>query len=126
MIIDQRLAFIGGVDLCWGRWDNENYRLVILTIHCSKYQINPIIFSDPLFVCQCMCLNKFILFFANRLVDLGDENITKLKSSEELSNEREEFQKEETILGEKIDIQENTTEKNIVSYIIIRFFRQSI
>jgi len=29
VIIDQRLAFIGGIDLCWGRWDNENYRLVI-------------------------------------------------------------------------------------------------
>jgi hypothetical protein len=57
----------------------------------------------------------------NRLVDLGDENITKLKSSEELSNEREEVQKEETILGEKIDMQENTTKKNIVSYIIIHF-----
>jgi hypothetical protein len=42
----------------------------------------------------------------NRLVDLGDENITKLKSSEELSNEREEVQKEEIVLGEKIDMQD--------------------
>lgn len=47
----------------------------------------------------------FILF-VNRLVDLGDENITKLKSSEELSNEREEVQKEEIVLGEKIDMQD--------------------
>ncbi len=67
-----------------------------------------------------MYLNKFILF-VNRLVDLGDENITKLKSPEELSNEREEVQKEETVLGEKIDMQEHTTKKNIVSYMTIRF-----
>ncbi len=30
-------------------------------------------------------------------MDLDDENITKLKSTEELSNEREQFQKEETV-----------------------------
>jgi len=46
-------------------------------------------------------MDMFILF-VNRLVDLGDENITKLKSSEELSNERE----EEVVLGEKIDSEE--------------------
>jgi phospholipase D1/2 len=31
VVIDQRLAFIGGIDLCWGRWDTDDYRLVILT-----------------------------------------------------------------------------------------------
>ena len=62
-----------------------------------------------------------LFFFANRLVDLGDENITKLKSPEELSKERDETGKEETVLGEKIDMQENTSKKKIVSHIIIPF-----
>ncbi|CAF0767503.1 unnamed protein product [Adineta ricciae] len=31
VIIDQRLAFIGGIDLCWGRWDTDDYRLVDLS-----------------------------------------------------------------------------------------------
>ncbi|UJR32480.1 hypothetical protein I4U23_019942 [Adineta vaga] len=31
VVIDQRLAFIGGIDLCWGRWDTDDYRLVDLS-----------------------------------------------------------------------------------------------
>ncbi|CAF4297979.1 unnamed protein product [Adineta steineri] len=30
LIIDQKIAFIGGIDLCFGRWDNEFHRLVDL------------------------------------------------------------------------------------------------
>jgi phospholipase D1/2 len=26
VIIDQTIAFLGGIDLCFGRWDNENYK----------------------------------------------------------------------------------------------------
>jgi phospholipase D1/2 len=28
LIIDQRIAFIGGIDLCWGRWDTDQHRFV--------------------------------------------------------------------------------------------------
>ncbi|CAF4172153.1 unnamed protein product, partial [Adineta steineri] len=31
VVIDQRIAFIGGIDLCWGRWDTDDYRLVDLS-----------------------------------------------------------------------------------------------
>ncbi|CAF3996900.1 unnamed protein product [Rotaria sordida] len=30
VIIDQRIAFIGGIDLCWGRWDTDEHRLIDL------------------------------------------------------------------------------------------------
>ncbi|CAF4082566.1 unnamed protein product, partial [Rotaria sp. Silwood2] len=30
VVIDQRIAFIGGIDLCWGRWDTDEHRLVDL------------------------------------------------------------------------------------------------
>ncbi|CAF1329851.1 unnamed protein product [Adineta steineri] len=30
LIIDRKIAFIGGIDLCFGRWDNEFHRLVDL------------------------------------------------------------------------------------------------
>jgi len=30
VIIDQKIAFIGGIDLCWGRWDTDQHRFVIL------------------------------------------------------------------------------------------------
>ncbi|CAF1283973.1 unnamed protein product [Rotaria sp. Silwood1] len=47
VIIDQKIAFVGGIDLCYGRWDDEYMRLV----------------------------------------DLGDENDTTLKSSSEIAAE---------------------------------------
>lgn len=30
VIIDQSLAFVGGIDLCYGRWDDEQHRLTDL------------------------------------------------------------------------------------------------
>ncbi len=30
VIIDQSVAFVGGIDLCYGRWDDDTYRLVDL------------------------------------------------------------------------------------------------
>ncbi|CAF5038443.1 unnamed protein product, partial [Rotaria sp. Silwood1] len=30
VVIDQRIAFIGGIDLSWGRWDTDEHRLVDL------------------------------------------------------------------------------------------------
>ena len=30
VIIDQSIAFLGGIDLCFGRWDDDQYRLVDL------------------------------------------------------------------------------------------------
>ncbi|CAF5147634.1 unnamed protein product, partial [Rotaria sp. Silwood1] len=26
IVIDQKIAFIGGIDLCYGRWDDEHMR----------------------------------------------------------------------------------------------------
>jgi phospholipase D1/2 len=26
VIIDQKIAFVGGIDLCFGRWDDEHMR----------------------------------------------------------------------------------------------------
>lgn len=31
VVIDQRIAFIGGIDLCWGRWDTDKHSLVDLS-----------------------------------------------------------------------------------------------
>lgn len=31
VIIDQKIAFIGGIDLCWGRWDTDEHKLVDLS-----------------------------------------------------------------------------------------------
>ncbi|CAF1532412.1 unnamed protein product, partial [Adineta ricciae] len=31
LIIDQKVAFIGGIDLCWGRWDTDAHRLIDLS-----------------------------------------------------------------------------------------------
>ena len=28
LVIDQQIAFIGGIDLCWGRWDTDEHRSV--------------------------------------------------------------------------------------------------
>lgn len=25
MVVDQRIGFMGGLDLCYGRWDNKNH-----------------------------------------------------------------------------------------------------
>lgn len=46
VVIDQSLAFLGGIDLCYGRWDNNEHRLTdlgkcyinLLSIH-SLYQL---------------------------------------------------------------------------------------
>ena len=35
VIIDQSLAFVGGIDLCYGRWDNSRHLLTDLRIRDS-------------------------------------------------------------------------------------------
>lgn len=30
VVIDQSLAFLGGIDLCYGRWDNNQHKLTDL------------------------------------------------------------------------------------------------
>ncbi|KZC04037.1 PREDICTED: phospholipase D2 [Dufourea novaeangliae] len=39
VVVDQSIAFLGGIDLCYGRWDNNEHRLVDLgsTHHSSIY-----------------------------------------------------------------------------------------
>ncbi|XP_071557786.1 phospholipase D1 isoform X2 [Temnothorax nylanderi] len=40
VVIDQSLAFLGGIDLCYGRWDNSEHRLTDLeSIHQSSIYI---------------------------------------------------------------------------------------
>ncbi|CAF4509501.1 unnamed protein product [Rotaria sp. Silwood2] len=76
VVIDQRLAFIGGLDLCWGRWDTDDHRLV----------------------------------------DLSNENITKLKSAEELANQSDqESNKEEAAVDTIKEMAENSTHQGIIS-----------
>lgn len=38
LIIDQTIAFIGGIDLCWGRWDTDEHRF-----HSSSFSFNDFI-----------------------------------------------------------------------------------
>ncbi|XP_076675622.1 phospholipase D [Andrena cerasifolii] len=39
VVVDQSIAFVGGIDLCYGRWDNNEHRLIDLgsTHHSSIY-----------------------------------------------------------------------------------------
>ncbi|XP_019701186.1 phospholipase D1 isoform X2 [Harpegnathos saltator] len=40
VVVDQSLAFLGGIDLCYGRWDNNEHRLIDLeSIHQSSIYI---------------------------------------------------------------------------------------
>lgn len=40
VVVDQSLAFLGGIDLCYGRWDNSEHRLTDLgSIHQSSLYI---------------------------------------------------------------------------------------
>ncbi|XP_011261406.2 phospholipase D2 isoform X1 [Camponotus floridanus] len=40
VVVDQSLAFLGGIDLCYGRWDNSEHRLIDLeSIHQSSIYI---------------------------------------------------------------------------------------
>ncbi|CAF1160764.1 unnamed protein product [Rotaria sp. Silwood1] len=75
VVIDQRLAFIGGLDLCWGRWDTDDHRLV----------------------------------------DLSNENITELKSAEELANQSDqESTKEEAAVDTAKQMAKNNTNQGIM------------
>ena len=40
VIIDQSLAFVGGIDLCYGRWDDEQHRFVISCISVRVHLLN--------------------------------------------------------------------------------------
>lgn len=31
VVIDQKIAFVGGIDLCYGRWDDEFMRSVMFS-----------------------------------------------------------------------------------------------
>jgi len=36
IVIDQKVAFIGGLDLCYGRWDTQNHQIVEESIKNEK------------------------------------------------------------------------------------------
>jgi phospholipase D1/2 len=46
VVIDQSIAFVGGIDLCYGRWDNNEHRLTDIGIYniCCTYYFH--IFND--------------------------------------------------------------------------------
>lgn len=53
VIIDQRIAFIGGIDLCWGRWDTDEHRFVNLQFFkfiFTRFQLDYLKFFIYLFV----------------------------------------------------------------------------
>jgi phospholipase D1/2 len=59
VIIDQSLAFMGGIDLCFGRWDDDLHRLVdlgrkenIATIIDTKQENTSILINS---------VNKFLM-----------------------------------------------------------------
>ena len=59
VIIDQSLAFMGGIDLCFGRWDDDLHRLVdlgrkenITTIIDTKQENTPTLINP---------VNKFLI-----------------------------------------------------------------
>ena len=52
VVIDQSIAFVGGIDLCYGRWDNKKHQLtdladVVDTPTSTASQIKPLIAALP-------------------------------------------------------------------------------
>ncbi|KAI0977875.1 hypothetical protein GJ496_001890 [Pomphorhynchus laevis] len=41
VVIDQTIAFVGGIDLCFGRWDDNAYRLVDLGNENDRHLLTP-------------------------------------------------------------------------------------
>ena len=41
VVVDNRLAFIGGLDLCYGRWDTHEHKLVDLKTDSHRYEMVP-------------------------------------------------------------------------------------
>ena len=38
--VDQKCAFMGGLDLCYGRWDNQNLKVMLKGNHWKKTLMN--------------------------------------------------------------------------------------
>ena len=47
VVIDQSLAFVGGIDLCYGRWDNQNHQLTDLADSVDLPSKTPLIAPLP-------------------------------------------------------------------------------
>ena len=79
MIIDQSVAFTGGIDLCFGRWDDDMHRLVdlgrkenIVEIDESHVEKNHL-----LNIVNEMNVIKLLLLFINNIIII---NYLKLNS----------------------------------------------
>ena len=86
MVIDQKIAFIGGIDLCWGRWDTDEHRFTLILAVNDRFDSSSSI----------------------RLIDLGNTNVTQLKTAEELAAEEA---AEEEQQAKKEETAQQTTEK---------------
>lgn len=93
LIIDQKIAFIGGIDLCWGRWDTDEHKFVYSFIYLS-------------------CFYYFFFFSFSRLIDLSDENVTDL----ELPKDDEEIEEA------AIEITEQMAQNNQVNQYFVFLF----
>ncbi|CAF4014666.1 unnamed protein product [Adineta steineri] len=94
VIIDQRLAFIGGMDLCFGRWDNHNYRLIDL----GDENITELKLPEQLIIESITNKHTKTRNFEKNVHDPSyrdtQANVTKKVTKKESSNEDNELQKQ--------------------------------
>lgn len=71
VVIDQTVAFVGGIDLCYGRWDNHEHRLTDTGKGKDRdYSVEDVIDSSE--VCDACCLwlkfykGPLLAIFANQ------------------------------------------------------------
>ncbi|KAL5109366.1 Phospholipase D1 [Taenia crassiceps] len=39
VVVDQSVAFVGGIDLCFGRWDRPDHPILDAATHCSEFDV---------------------------------------------------------------------------------------
>lgn len=58
--IDQQIAFVGGIDLCYGRWDDAHHRYVV---HCDvcfhRYIIHSDVFCHRCIIHSSVCSHRY-------------------------------------------------------------------
>ena len=83
VIVDQSIAFVGGIDLCYGRWDNKKYQLTDLAdvvdvpAASSKVAFKPLIAPLPNTSSRPMAdgMRKSIINFQKNVNVLMDDSL---------------------------------------------------